>query len=90
MQGDTEKLSMNIATLLILSSLLSATAQNASCADNQVFNSCCNGCGFSFQSKTELTLDNSEEEGEEMEFILLSLFIRMAKNKIDDIKQKEI
>ena len=38
-------------------------------------------------------LDNSEDKarkGEEMKIILLSLFIRVARNKIDDIKRKEI
>ncbi len=38
-------------------------------------------------------LDNSEDKariGEEMEIIILSLFIRMARNKIDDIKRKKI
>jgi hypothetical protein len=40
------------------------------------------------------TLDDSEEkfrwqeEGEEIKFGLLSLFIRMAKSKKDDVKQK--
>ncbi len=74
MHYTAEKIPMKFTTLLLLSSFLSAPAQNAAAPQNataqgasctkNTFNSCCNGCGYSFTSNDELKNAVDEFEGD--------------------------
>ena len=50
----TRKPSLTLGALMLLSKLSKVFTQLQSCTNNQVFNSCCNGCGYSFTSTDEL------------------------------------
>jgi hypothetical protein len=43
-----------LTALLLLSKILNVSTQFQSCIKDQIFNSCCNGCGYSFTSTDEL------------------------------------
>jgi surface protein len=48
------KSSLKLAALLVLLKLLFVSTQSESCNSDQVFNSCCNGCGYFFTSPDEV------------------------------------
>jgi hypothetical protein len=46
--------SLTLVALMLLSKLSKVFTQLQSCTNNHVFNSCCDGCGYSFTSTDEL------------------------------------
>ncbi len=46
--------SLTLVALMLLSKLSKVFTQLQSCTNNQVFNSCCDGCGYSFSLADEL------------------------------------
>jgi hypothetical protein len=54
MNNNAKKTSMKLVAFLLLSKFSKVFTQLQSCTNNQILNSCCNGCGYSFTSADEL------------------------------------